>query len=84
MRLVMVNEISRLGRLVVDVLNTIESLHKYNGRTNGVIATRDKTLAKDQDVTDLLKSSDLSIRPISAITGRSINTVRKVSGLIST
>lgn len=141
-KLVMVSEISRLGRRVVDVLNTIESLHdkgiglyvqqfdmcsledgkenptvrlliqmmsigaemennlrkerqmqgieiarlngKYNGRSKGATQSREKTLTKYQDVADLIKSSDLSIRRISSITGRSINTVRKVKSLIST
>ena len=139
-KLVMVSEISRLGRRVLDVLNTIESLHdkgiglyvqqfdmcsledgkenptvrlliqmmsigaemennlrrerqmqgielarmqgKYNGRSKGAVQSKEKTLTKYQDVTDLLKSSDLSIRRISAITGRSINTVRKVNNLL--
>ncbi len=139
-KLVMVSEISRLGRKVVDVLNTIEALHikgislyvqqfnmcsleedgkenpmvrlliqmmsigaemennlrkerqmqgiriaklnnRYMGRKSGATATKEKTLAKYQDVTDLLKSSDLSIRRIAKITHRSINTVRKLNYL---
>lgn len=139
-KLVMVSEVSRLGRKVVDVLNTIEALHgkgislyvqqfnmcsleggkenpmvrlliqmmsigaemennlrkerqmqgiqiakmrgKYNGRVQGATTTKEKTLSKYQDITDLLKSSDLSIRRIAKISNRSINTVRKVKALI--
>ena len=139
-KLVMVSEISRLGRRVVDVLNTIESLHekgiglyvqqfnmcsleggrenptvrlliqmmsigaemennlrkerqmqgielaqmqgKYSGRSKGAVQSKEKTLTKYQDVTDLIKSSNLSIRKIAKITNRSINTVRKVKTLL--
>ena len=141
-KLVMVSEISRLGRKVVDVLNTIEALHakgislyvqqfnmcslendgkenpmvrlliqmmsigaemennlrkegqmqgiqiaklngKYNGRSLGATATKEKTLTKYQDITDLLKFSKLSIRRIAKITNRSINTVRKIKDLLA-
>ena len=141
-KMVMVSEISRLGRRVVDVLNTIEKLHQHNiglyvqqfrmssldengkedpvvklllqmlsmgaemennlrrerqrqgieiarlnnvyqGRKPGARPTREAYLAKYKDVVDLIRSSNLSLRRISSITGRSINTVRKVKGMVN-
>lgn len=135
-KLVLVSEISRIGRRVVDILNTVDLFHrkgiglyvqqfnmvsfedgkenpmvmmllqmlsigaelennlrkerqregialaklqnKYHGRKEGSKANREKQLAKYQDVIDLLRKSDLSLRRIAAITQRSINTVIKV------
>jgi len=135
-KLVLVSEISRIGRRVVDILNTVDLFHrkgiglyvqqfnmvsfedgkenpmvmmllqmlsigaelennlrrerqregialaklqnKYQGRKEGSKANREKQLAKYQDVIDLLRKSDLSLRRIAAITQRSINTVIKV------
>jgi DNA invertase Pin-like site-specific DNA recombinase len=57
---------------------------KYSGREKGATQSKEKTLTKYQDVADLIKSSNLSIRKIAKITKRSINTVRKVKGLIGT
>lgn len=140
-KLVLISEISRIGRKVVDVLNVVDTFHrngiaiyvqqfnmvsmengkenpmvmlllqmmsigaemennlrkirqaegiqlaklqqKYSGRTIGSRANKDAQLEKYADVVDLLKKSDLSIRRISSITSRSINTVRKVKQLIS-
>lgn len=57
---------------------------KYNGRVAGGIANKEKQLQKYSDVVDLLLKSDLSLRRIASISGRSINTVRKVKQIIST
>jgi DNA invertase Pin-like site-specific DNA recombinase len=54
----------------------------YTGRKLNAKADPGKLLKKYSDVVDLLKSSDLSLRRIASITGRSINTVRKVKSLI--
>ena len=51
---------------------------KYQGRKRGAKSDPAKLLEKHKDVVDLLKKSDLSLRRIAAISGRSINTVRKV------
>ncbi len=56
---------------------------RYNGRISGAYANKEKQLQKYSDVVDLLKKSELSIRRISAITSRSINTVRKVKQLLA-
>jgi DNA invertase Pin-like site-specific DNA recombinase len=139
-RLVMVSEISRLGRRVVDVLNQIETLHSngvalyvqqfgmtsldhngkenptvkllmqmmsigaemennlrkerqtqgialakakglYQGRAKGSIASPETMKNKYWDVLNLLRESRMSMNQISKITGRSINTVRKVREL---
>lgn len=140
-RLILISEISRIGRRVVDVLNVVDNFHrrgiaiyvqqfnmvsmengkenpmvmlllqmmsigaemennlrkirqtegiqlaklqnKYSGRGVGSKANKENQLIKYADVVDLLEKSDLSIRRISSITGRSINTVRKVKQLIS-
>lgn len=139
-KLVLISEISRIGRKVVDVLNVVDNFHrqgiaiyvqqfnmvsmvdgkenpmvmlllqmmsigaemennlrknrqsegialaklqqKYSGRATGSRANKDKQLQKYADVVDLIQKSDLSIRRISSITGRSINTVRKVKQLL--
>ena len=139
-KLVLISEISRIGRKVVDILNVVDTFHKrgiaiyvqqfnmasmqdgkenpmvmlllqmmsigsemennlrkvrqsegialaklqqkYNGRVEGSKANKDKQLQKYSDVVDLLKKSELSIRRISTITSRSINTVRKVKQLL--
>jgi len=54
---------------------------KYNGRARGAVTSSEALLNKYEDVADLIKSSDLSIRKIAKITKRSINTVRKVKEL---
>ena len=135
-KLVLISEISRIGRKVVDILNVVDTFHKlgiaiyvqqfnmvsmqdgkenpmvmlllqmmsigsemennlrkvrqsegialaklqqkYNGRVEG-----NNQLQKYSDVVDLLKKSELSIRRISTITSRSINTVRKVKQLLA-
>lgn len=140
-RLILISEISRIGRRVVDVLNVVDNFHrkgiaiyvqqfnmvsmengkenpmvmlllqmmsigaemennlrktrqsegialaklqnKYLGRSLGSTANKENQLSKYSDVVDLLEKSDLSIRRISSITGRSINTVRKVKQLLS-
>lgn len=56
---------------------------KYTGRQAGSAANQDKQLQKYQDVVDLIQKSDLSIRRIASISGRSINTVRKVKQLLA-
>lgn len=55
---------------------------KYQGRLTGSMASKEKLLVKYNDVADLVKNSDLSIRRISEITERSINTVRKINLLV--
>lgn len=138
--IVMASEVSRLGRRVVDVLNTVDILHKkeigiflprfreltyengvensttklllqmfsigaemendlrrqrqiegiqlarlknrYQGRKKGAKADPKDLLDKYKDVVDLLKSSDLSLRRISSITGHSVNTVRKLTAFV--
>lgn len=140
-KLVLISEISRIGRKVVDILTVVDTLHKngigiyvqqfnmtsmendkenpvvmlllqmmsvgaemennlrktrqaegiamaklqqkYSGRATGARANRENQLQKYSDIVDLLEKSDLSIRRISTISGRSINTVRKVKELIS-
>jgi DNA invertase Pin-like site-specific DNA recombinase len=140
-KLVLISEISRIGRKVVDILNVVDTFHKrgiaiyvqqfnmvsmqdgkenpmvmlllqmmsigsemennlrkvrqsegialaklqqkYNGRVEGSKANKDNQLQKYSDVVDLLKKSELSIRRISTITSRSINTVRKVKQLLA-
>ncbi len=139
-KLVLISEISRIGRRAVDVLNVVDTFHKkgiaiyiqqfnmvsmengkenpmvmlllqmmsigaemennlrknrqaegialaklqqkYSGRATGSKANRENQLTKYADVVDLIQKSDLSIRRISSITGRSINTVRKVKQLL--
>ncbi len=138
--IVLVSEVSRIGRRVVDVLSSVEKLHemgvgiyiqqfniitfhqgkedpiakmllqmlsigsemennmrrdrqlegiklaklnqKYQGRKKGAKADPADLLKKYQNVVDLLKKSDLSLRRITSITGHSINTVRKVAAII--
>lgn len=140
-KLVLISEISRIGRKVVDILTVVDTLHrngialyvqqfnmvsmetdkenpvfmlllqmmsigaemennlrktrqaegiamakfqqKYSGRATGAGANREKQLQKYSDVVDLLQKSDLSLRRIASISGRSINTVRKVRELVS-
>jgi DNA invertase Pin-like site-specific DNA recombinase len=55
---------------------------KYNGSKSGAKANPAELLKKYQDVSDLIKKSELSIRRISEMSGRSINTVRKVKRLV--
>jgi len=139
-RLVLISEISRIGRKVVDILNVVDDFHKkgialyvqqfnmvsmesgkenpvvmlllqmmsvgaemennlrknrqaegiaiakiqqkYNGRRTGAFANKEYQLQKYADVVDLIQKSDLSIRRIASISGRSINTVRKVKQLL--
>ena len=52
--------------------------NRYQGRKKGAIAGPKKLLDKYKNVVDLVGKSDLSLRRIAAITGHSINTVRKV------
>jgi DNA invertase Pin-like site-specific DNA recombinase len=140
-KLVLISEISRISRRVVDILTVVDTLHrkgiaiyvqqfnmvsmesgkenpmvmlllqmmsigaemennlrktrqsegiaiaklqnKYNGRTIGSKGDKENQLSKYTDVVDLLEKSDLSIRRIATISGRSINTVRKVKQMIS-
>jgi DNA invertase Pin-like site-specific DNA recombinase len=139
--IVMVSEISRVGRKVVDVLNIVEYLHerqialyiqqfnmltfensqenpiakmllqmlsigaemennqrkirqregiklaqikgKYIGRHKGAKTKPTVLLMKYQDISDLINKSELSLRRISQISGRSINTVRKIKRMIA-
>ncbi len=139
-KLVLISEISRIGRKVVDILTVVDTLHKrkvalyvqqfnmvsmqdgkenpvvmlllqmmsigaemennlrktrqaegialaklqqkYTGRVIGGRANKEKQLQKYADVVDLIQKSDLSIRRIAAISGRSINTVRMVKQLL--
>jgi len=140
-KLVLISEISRIGRKVVDILTVVDTFHKkgiaiyvqqfnmvsmadgkenpvvmlllqmmsvgaemennlrktrqaegialaklkqkYTGRVTGGAANKEKQLQKYSDVVDLIQKSDLSIRRIASISGRSINTVRKVKLMIS-
>jgi DNA invertase Pin-like site-specific DNA recombinase len=140
-KLVLISEISRIGRKVVDILTVVDTLHrngialyvqqfnmvsmqdgkenpvvmlllqmmsvgaemennlrknrqsegiamaklqqKYCGRAVGAGANREKQLQKYSDIVDLLEKSELSLRRIASISGRSINTVRKVKGLLA-
>ncbi|MBN2836156.1 MAG: recombinase family protein [Candidatus Delongbacteria bacterium] len=140
-RLILISEISRIGRRVVDVLNVVDNFHrkgiaiyvqqfnmvsmengkenpmvmlllqmmsigaemennlrkirqaegiqlaklqnKYSGRSFGSKANKETQLVKYADVVDLLEKSELSIRRISSITGKSINTVRMVKQLLN-
>jgi DNA invertase Pin-like site-specific DNA recombinase len=140
-KLVLISEISRIGRKVVSILNVVDTFHKhgigiyvqqfnmisfengkenpmvmmllqmlsigaelennlrknrqaegialaklqnkYSGKKIGSKANKEKQLQKYSDVVDLLKKSDLSIRRISSITNKSINTVRKVKQLMA-
>ena len=54
----------------------------YSGRKPGAKANKDKILDKYKDVVDLIDTKQISLRRISAITNRSVNTVRKVESLI--
>jgi DNA invertase Pin-like site-specific DNA recombinase len=139
-KLVLISEVSRIGRRVVDVLNNVEMLHqqgvglyiqqfniityqggredpvakmllqmlsigaemenslrrirqmegiqvarinnKYSGRKKGATTRPKDLLRKYSDVVDLLEKSDLSLRRVSQITNRSINTVRKVNEFV--
>ncbi len=51
---------------------------KYTGRAAGSRSSKEKLITKYRDVVDLLKSTELPLKRVSEITGRSINTVRKV------
>jgi DNA invertase Pin-like site-specific DNA recombinase len=140
-KLVLISEISRIGRKVVDILTVVDTFHrkgialyvqqfnmvsmadgkenpvvmlllqmmsvgaemennlrktrqaegiaiaklqqKYHGRASGSAANQEKQLQKYADVVDLIQKSDLSIRRIASISGRSINTVRKVKQLLA-
>jgi len=140
-KIVMVSEISRIGRKVVDILNTVDIFHqkdigiyvqqfnmisyeegkenpmvmlllqvlaigaqmendhrrsrqkqgielarlqnRYKGRQPGSKANLQKQLEKYSDVVDLLGKSNLSIRRISEITGRSTTTIVKVKRLLA-
>jgi len=140
-KLVLISEISRIGRKVVDILTVVDTFHrkgiaiyvqqfnmaslidgkenpvfmlllqmmsigaemennlrktrqaegiamaklqeKYKGRVTGGAANKEKQLQKYSDVVDLIQKSDLSIRRIATISGRSINTVRKVKQMIA-
>jgi len=140
-QVVMVSEISRIGRRVIDILNFVELLHEkgislfiqqfnlhtmengqenpvakmllqmlsigselennqrkirqsegiqiaklkgvYSGRKKGAKTDPAYLLMKYKDIVDLLQSSDLSLRRIAQITGRSINTVRKIKSIIN-
>lgn len=55
---------------------------KYKGRKRNAKANPGKLLEKYADVADLINDSNLSLRKISRITNRSINTVRKVKQLL--
>lgn len=139
-QLVMVSEISRLSRRVIDCLTCIEELHSmgvgiyvqqfnmcsledgkenpvvkmliqmlsmgaemenslrkerqtqgikvakakgvYRGRKIGATTTKESLLRKHQDVIDLINNGNFSIRRISKITNRSVNTVRKLKMLV--
>ena len=139
-KIVMVAEVSRIGRKVLDVLTTVETLHKrqigiyikpfdlltfqngednsmgkmllqmfamgaemendlrkqrqkegiaiakikekYKGRRNGAKSNPANLLKKYQTVVDLLIKSDLSLRKIAQLTNHSINTIRKIKGLV--
>lgn len=139
-RLVLISEISRIGRKVVDILTVVDTLHSrgialyvqqfnmvsmengkenpvvmlllqmmsvgsemennlrknrqaegiaiakinsiYSGRRTGAVGNKEKQLQKYADVVDLIQKSDLSIRRIASISGRSINTVRKVKQML--
>lgn len=141
-KIVLISEISRIGRRVVDILNVVDTFHqrgialfiqqfnmislqegkensmvmlllqmmsigaemennlrkerqregiqiaklqrKYAGRKVGAVANKEKILQKYSDVVDLLEKSELSIRRISNISHRSINTVRTVNKLLAT
>lgn len=138
-KIVMVAEVSRIGRKVLDVLITVDTLHKrqigiyikpfdlltfqngeenpmgkmllqmfalgsemendlrrqrqkegiamakikgkYKGRKNGAKAGTEQLLAKYEDIVDLLNNSSLSLRRIAGISGKSINTIRKIKSL---
>lgn len=140
-KLVLISEISRIGRKVVDILTVVDTLHKkgialyvqqfnmvsmqdgkenpvvmlllqmmsvgaemennlrkirqsegialaklhqkYAGRKAGCGANKEKQLQKYADVVDLILKSDLSLRRIASISGRSINTVRKVKQMLA-
>jgi DNA invertase Pin-like site-specific DNA recombinase len=56
---------------------------KYSGRVKGARADKIKLLSRHPDIANLLKKSDLSMRRISVITKRSVNTVRKVKQLMA-
>jgi len=56
---------------------------KYRGRKTNAKSDPVKFLKKYNDVVDLVKESNLSQRKISKITGRSINTVRKVKRILN-
>ena len=55
---------------------------KYTGRKKGTKADPDYILKKYEDISDLILKSDLSLRRIAGISGRSINTVRKVKMML--
>jgi DNA invertase Pin-like site-specific DNA recombinase len=53
----------------------------YNGRVIGAKSNPSALLTKYQNISDLLDKSDLSARRIAAITGHSVNTVRRIKQL---
>jgi len=57
--------------------------NRYAGRKPGSKANVQKQLKKYSDVVDLLGKSELSIRRISEITGRSTTTIQKVKKLLA-
>ena len=50
----------------------------YSGKKRGVKMSKDKLIERHSDIDELLNNSSLSLRKIAGITGKSINTVRKV------
>lgn len=58
---------------------------KYKGRKTGAVQNDSKTLEKHNDIVKLLskKSKNYSLREISALTNKSVNTVRKIKTILS-
>ena len=56
----------------------------YKGRAKGATQSTEKTLAKHQDIIQLIhkKGKNYSLRELAQLTGKSINTVRKVKSMI--
>lgn len=53
----------------------------YSGKKRGATMSREKMIERHSDINDLLNNSTLSLRKIAGITGKSINTVRKIKAL---
>lgn len=53
----------------------------YSGKKRGARMSQKKMLERHSDINELLNNSSLSIRKIASITGKSINTVRKIKAL---